>query len=298
MKTIFLVISAMCMSQQVFAQTFNQIDYKKSANAIYETVISKGEYRTGINELNKLEKQWGHLYTEEYMLKAFCYYKSDNNDSASVWVEAAWSYPIMDPHYLHQIEGFDWVEMCNSFNEAQHAANLRGFEKNTAIRPSYADSIAAALDTLQFIDALWRDSTFPEHREFLPLVHYDLNQDSINFLKYEAIFRKYGFPGETVMTLMSSRFEALYLHWADYPAIYEKMTPLFLEEVKAGRMPTTLFLKWIDRHHVSHNEPVEFATYGHPKNYPVNADMSQYRENRRRYGISDLFYLPYDYSKY
>ncbi|TSJ41155.1 hypothetical protein [Fluviicola chungangensis] len=291
---IFVVLASQCS----FGQLINHIEYKKDCNIVYLRVDSS-KYKAALTTLKKLEKKYGSLYTEEYILRAFCYHKLNNNKKASIAMEVAWSHRICDPAYLNQIDGFDWVKMGESFNEKEKKRLNQGYENNLKLRSKDFDSLAFLVKELSDKDQKYRAFLSPKKMESLgdSLSILSIEQDSLNILEFERIYSKYGFPGEQISCLFSTRLLAFLLHSADYNWFVDRMRPKFLIDVKNGDMPASLFLIWVDRNSNSNGKKEEFAMYVNPKSFEATPlEIQLIKQARLEYGIVNSFRVPYNFT--
>ncbi len=296
LNLFFLIITCQCS----FGQLINHIEYKKSCNTIYQLGIDSSQHKKALVELNKLEKKYGQLYTEEYMLRAFCYHKLGNNNKASKAIKVAWSHRICDPAYLNQMDGFDWIKMTESFNEKQTKRLNEGYENNLKLRSKDFDSLEFLVQALTDKDQRFRAFLSPKERDSLSAEQISVltvNQDSLDILEFERIYLKYGFPGEKVSCLFSTRLLVFLLHSADYKWFVDRMRPKFLEDVKNGDMPASLFLTWLDRSSHYQGEKEEFAMYVNPKKFKATPEeIKTIKQARLSYGVVNSFRVPYQFT--
>lgn len=278
-------------------QLINHIEYKKDCNFAYQIAIDSSNYKAALTDLKKLEKKYGNLYTEEYILRAFCYHKLNNNKKASMAMEVAWSHRICDPGYLNQIDGFDWKNIGKTFNEKEEKRLNKGYDNNFKNRSKDFDSLEYLIRELSDKDQKYRAFLSIEEMEALgdSLSILSIQQDSLNMLEFERIYTKYGFPGEQVSCLFSTRLLAILLHSADYNWFVERMKPKFLDDVKNGEMPASLFLTWLDRNSKANGNKEEFAMYINPDNFKATPqEIELIKQLRLEYGIVNSFRVPYN----
>lgn len=295
MKSLFLIF-ALLVCHSSFGQILNHIEYKQDCNLIYRLGIDLSKYETALTELKRLEKKYGTLYTEEHILRAFCYHKLNNNKKASVSMRDAWSNRVCDPAYLSQMDSFTWSAMVDSFNKKEKKRVEQGYENNLKLRSKDYDSLAFLIKQLTTRDQTFRSFLSQKEMDSLAneLILNSVNQDSLDILEFERIYAKFGFPGEKISCLFSQRFVVFMLHTADYDWFVEKMRPKFLEDVKNGDMPASLFLIWLDRNSAASGKKEEFAMYVNPENFNATPEeIEGIKKARLSYGIVNSFRIPY-----
>lgn len=296
MNKFFIILGSFLFINQFSAQTYNHIVYKQDFEKVYSLVIDSLQYDKAISEWNKLEHQYKELHTEEYMLKAFCFYKLNKNNKAAKCVKEAWSHQLCDPEYLNQIEGFKWLEMVGSFNSKQNKKVDQGYKINASLNSKDYDSLNYLIEKLSTSDQTFRSFLTEEDRIKYAdsLTALAMRKDSLDMLEFIRIYDKYGFPGEKVSVLFSKRLIVFMLHFADYEWFYQKMKPLFREDVIAGRMPASLFCMFIDRHSASNGLNAEYAIYQNPNKFnPTSEQLENIKNKRFEMGISRLFRIPF-----
>lgn len=296
MIKLFLFLNSFLLVYKLNAQSYNHIVYKQDFEKVYSLVFDSVQNKKALLEWSKLEKKYKELHTEEYMIKAYCFYKLDKKNKAAKFVKKAWSHQICDPAYLSQIESFKWLEMVESFNRIQSKKVAEGYKINSSLNSKDYDSLAYLIEKLSSSDQTFR--SFISEKDRLnygdSLEPLTILRDSLNMLEFIRIYTKYGFPGEKISVIFSERLLVFMLHFADYDWFYEKMYPLFFEDVKAGRMPASLFCMFIDRHSTTRGKVAEYAIYQNPKKFhPTTEQLENIKNKRLEMGISKLFRIPY-----
>lgn len=297
MKSLSLIF-ALFIVHYSFGQKINHIEYKQDCNRIYQLGVDSSQYHTALIKLRNLENKYGTLYTEEHILRAFCFHKLNNNRKASISMREAWSNRVCDPAYLYQMEGFAWEKMLESFNKKEMKRVEQGYENNLKLRSKDYDSLAFLIKQLTTRDQTFRSFLSQEEMDSLAseLSLNSVNQDSLDILEFGRIYAKYGFPGEKVSCFFSQRFVVFMLHTADYDWFVEKMRPKFLEDVKNGDMPASLFLIWLDRNSAASGKKEEFAMYVNPENFNATPEeIEEIKKARLSYGIVNSFRVPYQF---
>lgn len=293
----FLFIFGTCLLVgKLSAQTYDHIIYKKDFEKVYLIAFDSLQFKKAINEWDKLNDKYKYIHTEEYMLKAFCFFKLGKVNKAAKLVKEAWSHQLCDPEYLNQINDFKWGEMVGSFNSSQQKKVQKGYKINTSLNSKDYDSLAFLIEKLSTTDQTYRSFLTEEERIKYAdsLSTLSVLRDSLDMIEFIRIYNKYGFPGEHVSVLFSKRLIVFMLHFADYEWFYRKMYPLFMEDVKAGRMPASLFCMFIDRHSTSNGLVAEYAIYQDPnKFHPTKQQLKEIKDKRFEMGISRLFQIPF-----
>lgn len=296
MNKFFLFLSSFFFISQFTAQSYNHVIYKQDFEKVYSLVFDSTQYKKALTEWTRLEGKYKDLHTEEYMLKAFCFYKLDKTNKAAKFVKKAWSHQLCDPEYLSQIENFKWSDMVGSFNTKQNKKVDQGYKINASLNSKDYDSLAYLIEKLSSSDQTFRSFLSEEDRIKYAdsLTALTVLKDSLDMQEFIRIYNKYGFPGEKVSVLFSKRLLVFMLHFADYDWFYEKMYPLFVEDVKAGRMSASLLCMLIDRHSTSKGLVAEYAIYQNPKKFhPTPEQLESIKNKRLQMGISKLFRIPF-----
>ncbi|MBL1280710.1 MAG: hypothetical protein COA33_010575 [Fluviicola sp.] len=290
-RSIILVASVLLSFQTVAQKTVNYITYKKSCNKAYVAAIKDSAYLKAIKHLEKVQKKYGFLTGEEYMLKAYAYKKLNNSLECAENVKLAWSNYSLDFSYLFEIPELRPNIIVENFNEAEKLLVNEGYENFAKLKKSpVADSIMGVIDSMGNIDAEVRDK-FNEDKSEINRAKMILI-DSLNGIKFKKIVLTYGFPGEKFYPGKSSSSFILLLHLADYPIYFKQMSPIFLKEVKAGRMSPTMFLYWLDRHLFSSQKPSKYLM-----SLPPGTEMEtnpKVDKRRLKFGVNYGFPNPHN----
>nr|WP_294861139.1 hypothetical protein [uncultured Fluviicola sp.] len=296
MKKFLLILPSTLLIVQLFAQNYDHVIYKHDFEPVYELVIDSFQYKKAIKCWEKLNlKYQDSVHTEEYMLRAFCYYQLGKKNKAAKCVKEAWCHQLCDPAYLSQINGFKWSLMVSSFNSKQMKRVEEGYKINLSLNSKNYDSLAYLIKKISTSDQTYRSFLTEEERIKYAdsLTILAVRRDSLDMLEFLRIYDKYGFPGERVSCLFSQRFTVFMLHTADYDWFYTKMKLLFEEDVRRGRMPSSLFLMWIDRHSRSNELPAEYAMYQNPNDFhPTPEELEIIKRKRFEKGVSKLCRIP------
>lgn len=290
--TLTLVLSFFISS----AQSYDHVVYKQEFDQVYATAIDSLQYKEALKKWGQLYEKYEYIHTEEYMLKAYCYYQLGKKNKAAHCVKEAWCHQTCDPAYFEQINKFHWLKMIKSFNRKQNRLVEEGYKVGATLISKDYDSLAYLMERLTNIDQEYRSSLSEEEKQRLgdSLRILAVNRDSLDMLEFLRIYNKYGYPGEKVSCLFSMRWLSFLLHTADYEWFYEKMYPLFEKDVRTGSMPATLFLIWIDRHSASNNQRAEYAVYQNPNHFKATPEeLEEIKRKRFEMGVSKLFRIPY-----
>lgn len=297
MKKILITLCLLVAFGQLFSQSYDHVKYKQDFDTVYSLAIDSFKYKDAIKVWNKLEKTYNEPHTEEYILKAYCYYQLKKSNKAAKCVREAWHHQLYDPAYLEQIDKFKWLSMHESFTPKQMKIVEQGYEAGRLLNSKDFDSLEYLVEKLGNSDQQYRSFISEQDKklDLDSLRKLSINRDSMDMLEFLRIYNKYGFPGEKIGPLFSSRLTVFLLHFADYDWFYEKMRPLFEQDVHAGRMPATLLMRWIDRHSASNNKKAEYAMYQNPKYFnPTPEDLEAIKQKRFEMGVSKLFRIPFD----
>ncbi|MDR0803251.1 hypothetical protein [Fluviicola sp.] len=298
MKKIFSTFCSIFIVGQLFSQSYDHVLYKQDFETVYSLAIDSLKYKDAIKVWNELENKYNsELHTEEHILKAYCYDQLGKKDKAAKCVREAWHHQLCDPAYLKQIDKFKWEPMVESFSPKQMKWVEQGYDAGRLLYSKDYDSLSYLVEQLGNSDQRYR-SFITENDKQLDLDSLrklSVEWDSLDILEFLRIYDKYGFPGEKVSVIFSQRLLVFMLHFADYEWFYTKMYPLFEADVKAGRMPASLFLMWIDRHSASNKQKAEYAMYQNPHDFnPTPEDIEVIKRKRFEMGVSKLFRIPFD----
>lgn len=280
------------------SQIVDHIEYKKELNDTYITVFDSSNYKSAIEKISYFEKKYKNLYTEEYILKAFCYHKLGNDYKASKAIKKAWSNRLCDPSTLKQINDFGWVKMVDGFNKRQTKRMHKGFENNKKLNSPFLDTLTLLTDSILHYDYMYRSmledvrSDSIETRKLYNKIQF---QDSLNILKFKDLYQKFGFPGENITCFFSEKLYVFLLHSADYDWFVEEFSNNFYKDVVNGNMPATLYLIWLDRNKNTKNETVQFYMYGFYKKFEATEEQIKEIKNQRlKFGVVNSFRIPYE----
>jgi len=286
---IFLLFFITLQNEVTAQNNCNFIKYKKSCNKSYVDALKNSEYQKAIKGLEKVQKKYGFLSGEEFMLKAYAYKKLGNSLKCAENVKLAWSNYSVDWNYLFEISELLPNIIGENFNDDEKLLVNEGYKNFAKLRKSpFADSILNIIRHMDSTDAAIRNK-YEENKSENNRIEI-VRIDSLNGLKFKKIVDTYGFPGETFSPGNSSACFRLILHFADYPTCFKQMNSKFIKEVKKGRMAPSLYLYWLDRHLFSSSKKSKYGMYLAP-----NAnDNSKLKVNRKRlkYGVNYGFPIP------
>jgi hypothetical protein len=298
MKHFLFFIFTIIFFNISISQIEDHIKYKQQFNSIYLTVFDSSNYKLAIKKISYLEKKFKKLYTEEYILKAYCYHKLGNDFKASKSIKLAWSNHLCDPSTLKQINNYEWVKMVDGFNKIQTKRMHKGFENNKKLNSQFLDTLNKLTDTILYYDQYYRSLLVDVKNDSIETykLHVKIQfQDSLNIIKFKEIYSKYGFPGEKISCFFSEKLYVFLLHSADYDWFLDEYSNIFYNDVINGNMPATLYLIWLDRNKTSKNEKVQFAMYGNPRKFiATKEEIEEIKNQRLKFGVVNSFRIPYE----
>ncbi len=285
MRILIFFIIVISARLHGFTQNFNAIEYKNNANNAYEMAIRDSSFREAIKYLNGLKKKYGFLYGEEYALKSYCFKMLGKSKKSAKNVGFLWSNLVLDWNYLFEINEISPPNLIAGFSKNEMKIVNKSYDNfQTLPKHEKADSIWVEIEKLLDRDQEYRMKE-PFEREKVRFA------DSMNYLEFKNIVLKYGYPGESFSYGgKCSRANVLIVHFADYPLFFNEFDPILINEVKAGRMPPSDYLRWLDRHvHREQNKSL-YAFF-----YPPNTEKSSNEEirlNRLKFGVVTSFPIP------
>lgn len=268
-----------------FGQIFDHIAYKQEVNKAYEMAINKQKYTEALTQLAFVQEKYKMLYGEDYLLKAFCYKSLGDNKLASEAIKTAWTTPTFDLRTLWYIKELDPGALNIGFNPDQLTTVREGLDAYTA--PVNQDSLLALFKKLTEEDQFVRDrnSSDPSNETWANAV------DSLNKV-HEDFFADYvarfGFPGEKQLGTGDFAIWIVFIHTAGNEAYYQKMKPIFLEEVRKGNMSPYYFANWVDQHQFYAKLPSIYNTITANNIKLSTAQMNDVAKNRFEIGLINV----------
>ena len=115
----------MCLS--ISAQ-INHIDYKVDCDPAYRYAIDDSNYTKCLGHLSKVNKRFGKLYCEEYILMAHCYKKMGKETKSAKCLRKAWSTYGFDMVCLDQIPQINLETMNEGYSKKQQKLVQQGYD--------------------------------------------------------------------------------------------------------------------------------------------------------------------------
>ena len=268
---LFCVFVSICSYGQ-----FNHIQYKKDCDAAYRFAIDDSNYSKCLGQLAKVNKQYGKLYCEEYILMAHCYKKLGKETKSAKCLKKAWSNYGFDMACLGQVKQIDLGEINKGYTAKQQKLVQQGFDNFAKLKRSNTDSLMLVLQTMLEADQVPRMKFYSDAPIDTAAVNREMAQtDSINLIAFKNIIYKLGYPGEWILPGNSSQAFVLLVHSSYNQAFYDEMKPVFLKEVIAGRMPPSYYALWLDRHNSVVDLPQEYGMLAVKENLNLSEKKKQ-----------------------
>jgi hypothetical protein len=286
MKRLFTsaFVLSICFSH---AQSFDHIVYKHEVNQAYELAINQGNYTGSLQKLETVKKNYRMLYGEDYRLQAYCYKMLGNDSLAALALKTCWSVPSFDMRTLWYVDQLQPTKLMKGFNEAEIAIVNEGFDNAAMIRPKNADSIIRVFTVKSEEDRLVRDAlnADPENKVIQNQIDF-LNREHESFL--ENYIRMYGYPGEKQLQFIDSEIWVILIHSSGNEEFYQRMKPVFLEEVRIGSMSPWMFANFVDQHQFYNNLPSVYQSLTNQRYVNTKEERKQISKNRNDIGLVDL----------
>lgn len=295
MKNLSVICLFLLCGSSAFSQITDHIVYKQAVLPIYKQAFEKRIFKESIEQLNAVKSTYGMLYGEEYMLMSYCFKEMGNDSLAAIYVKEACSVPSFDMRVTWYIENLNPGYISAKFNEQNMKLKDEGFENSwNNYRAKNPDSLIAIIDSMTYWDQFYRNQwyTNPDNPQF------QRELDSINRRNEELLaemIQRIGFPGEKRLQLGEFCIWYILVHSAGNEAFYQRMKPVFLNEVKIGNMSPWMYASWIDQHQFYNHLPTMYNTQVELKNDFTQKEREEISKNRFEIGLVDLEYsLPKD----
>lgn len=289
MKRLTTFLFVLCTSI-VQAQPFDHIVYKQAVCPIYKQALQKRIFKESIDQLNAVKIKYGMLYGEDYMLMSYCYKEMGNDSMAAIYVKQACSVPSFDMRVQWYIKDLNPGYISEGFNERDMKLKDEGFEiswKN--YQAKNADSLIAVIDSMTYWDQFYRNqcSTNPDNTKFQDQLD---SMNRVNEKLLEDMVQRIGFPGEKRLQLGEYCIWYVLVHSAGNEEFYQRMKPVFLNEVKIGNMSPWMYASWNDQHHFYKKLPTMYNTQVGFKNDFTESELKEISKNRFEIGLVDVEY--------
>lgn len=271
------------------AQSFDHISYKQEVNQAYITAVNKANYTESLRILEAVKKKYGMLYGEDYRLQSYCHKMLGNDSLAALSLKTCWSVPSFDMRTLWYVAALDPGKLMEGFNEYENQLVNEGFEIGAAIRPKNADSLLQVFRVLKEEDRIIWDEweTDRENKELQARIDI-MNKEHEAF--FESYVRTYGYPGEKQLQFMDSEIWVILVHSSGSEDFYQRMKPVFLEEVRKGNMSPVYYANFVDQHQMYNKLPSVYQSLSYVNKVYVNTkeEREQISKNRSEIGLVDL----------
>lgn len=278
----------------VQSQSFDHIVYKQEVNKVYLSAIKDAKYTECLQKLEAIKKKYGKLYSEEYLLQSYCYKMLGNDSLAALSLKTCCSVPSFDMRTLWYVDQLQPDKLMEGFNEYENQLVNEGFENSAKIRPGNADSLIQVFRELSEEDRIISNEWMMDKGNKKRRSRYEAM-----FREHEAFLENYvlknGYPGEKQLQLMEAEVLLLLIHTAHIEEFYQRMKPVFLDEVKIGNMSPWMYARWVDQHQFYYKLPTIYQSLiPENKTYiPTEEERKQISKNRYEIGLVDLeFSLP------
>lgn len=286
MKQLFTYVFVFCISYAP-AQSFDHIVYKQEVNQAYASAIKEAKYEESLKKLETVKKKYGMLYGEEYLLQSYCYKEMGNDSLAALSLKTCWSVPSFDMRTLLSVPELDPGKMMEGFNEYENQLVGEGFEQAAKIRPKHADSLVQVFNKLNEEDRMITNEWINQKNKEERTRYDDMFNRHAAFLENYVL--KNGYPGEKQLQLMDGEVLLVLIHTAHIEEFYQRMKPIFLNEVKIGNMSPWMYARWVDQHQLYFKLPSIYRSFDtNEAALNTEGERKQISKNRFEIGMIDL----------
>lgn len=293
MKKLTTFTFVLCISI-VQAQSFDHIVYKQEVNQAYELAIKQANYIESLRKLEVVKKKYGMLYGEEYLLQSYCYKMMGNDSLTALSLKTCWSVPSFSMRTIWYVDQLQPGKLMEGFNEYENQLVNEGFENSAKIRPKNADSLLQVFQKLKEEDRIVSNEWVMDKENEEKRSRYDAM-----FREHEAFLENYvlayGYPGEKQLQLMEEEVWVILIHASGTEEFYQRMKPVFLEEVRKGNMSPIYYANFVDQHQFYKKLPTIYQSVALTNHMFINTEeeRKQISKNRYEIGLVDLeFSLP------
>lgn len=290
-KVIFLF--SLLIGFAVSAQ-MNHIDYKVDCDLAYRYAIDDSNYTKCLSHLSKVNKKYGKLYCEEYILMAHCYKKMGKETKSAKCLRKAWSTYAFDLECLRQIPEISLEEINKGYSKKQQKIVQQGYDNFAKLNRSNTDSLKRVLEIMLDRDQVPRMKFYSDSIIDTNAVNREMELvDSLNLIEFRNIIYKIGYPGEWILPCNVSRVFVILVHSSYNQAFFEEMKPVFLKEVMEGRMPPSHYALWLDRHYSVVDLPRPYGMLAIPGQMNFSEEQKQdIITNRLKIGLIKNCLIP------
>jgi hypothetical protein len=286
MKHLLILSFFLLLQVASFSQVKDHIVYKQEVIPAYQLAIDSGKFAQGIEILNRAKTKYGKLYSEEYLLLAYCYKKVGNNQKAAENLKTCWSEPSYDFSLIKNHKELNNGVIMEGFTKAQQNLVKEGFKNYDERKPSLIDSLQYWAMKMTLKDREARDRPVSPDEDNDHEIRRVNEENSEVLLMYMEVLGEY--PGERQMQLFASEYFIVLLHTAEDEAFFGRMKPIFLEEVRKGNMPPSFYAAWVDYHQLYKKLPTVYNTNPLARKQFSEAEVKAIRKNRFELGLIDV----------
>ncbi|AEA42387.1 hypothetical protein [Fluviicola taffensis] len=289
MKRLTTFLSVLCISI-VQAQSFDHIVYKQAVCPIYKQVLQKRVFKESIDELNAVKKKYGMLFGEDYLLMSYCYKEMGSDSLSAIYAKKSCSVPTFDMRTTWYIADLNYGYITEGFIERDRKLIDEGFEISSKnYQEKNPDSLVAVIDSMTYWDQFYLNQWYanPDNNAFK---HQLDSINSVNEQLLAEMIQKTGFPGEKRLQLGEFCIWVILVHSAGNEEFYQRMKPVFLNEVKIGNMSPWMFANWVDQHQFYSKLPTIYNTQVGLKADYTDSELKIISENRFEIGLVDVEY--------
>lgn len=255
---------------------FNHIDYKRDCSAAYSSAIDSLNYKECLKELSRIEKKYGKIYCEEYILMAHCYKQMGKETESAKCLRSAWSSYAFDLECLGQIPEISLEKINKGFSKKQQKIVQQGYDNFAKLNRNNTDSLKRVLEIMLDKDQVPRMKFYTDTIIDTIAVNREMAYvDSLNLIEFRNIIYKLGYPGEWILPGNVSRVFVLLVHSSYNQGFFDEMKPVFLNEVIAGRMPPIHYALWLDRHYSILDLPQPYGMLAIPGKMDFTEEQKQ-----------------------
>lgn len=277
------------------AQDINYIRYKQDCNKAYCFALDSLDYDGCIKTLYKVKGKYDFLFCEEYVLLSYCYKKINRNTKSAKFLRSAWGNYAFDLNCLMQIDEIQPFKIMEGFSKHQNKIVSKGFIEAKKLRTNVSDSLLKVFARIDSLDQLVRTEILPDsNANTIKLQMEKLRYvDSLNLIEFKNIIYKFGYPGEKLLSGNSESSSLILIHSSYNKTFYNEMKPVFLEEVRKGRMSPSHYVLWLDRHNLAFNLPLEYGILDViSENNFTESQKAEIYKRRMELGLIKHFPLP------
>jgi hypothetical protein len=286
MKRLTTFLFVLCISI-VQAQSFDHIVYKQEVNRAYLLAVKDAKYTESLQKLEAVKKKYGMLYGEEYLLQCYCYKMMENDSLTALSMKTCWSVPSFDMRTIWYVDQLQPGKLMEGFNEYENQLVNEGFENGAKIRPKNVDSLLQVFHIISEEDRIISDEWMMDKENKKLRSRYETM-----FKEHEAFLENYilknGYPGEKQLQFMDGEVLLLLIHTAHNEEFYQRMKPVFLNEVKIGNMSPWMYARWVDQHQSYYKLPSIYQTLTDHPYMNTEEERKQISKNRYEIGLLDL----------